>query len=150
MNKQNGTKVVKDLNLILADSIVFYQKLRHYHWEVEGQQFFELHQQFEKMYDQWAAISDDIAERLMTIGGKPIRTLGEALKSSTIKEDSTTPEARKMVTNALDDMSKQLKSIKTATAEAEKSDDRGTIAMLDGMVEQIEKTTWMMEAMASK
>lgn len=150
MNKQNGSKVVKDLNLILADSIVFYQKLHHYHWEVEGQQFFELHEQFEKMYKQWAEIMDDVAERVMTVGGTPIRTLTEALKTASIKEDGTNPEAHKMVINSLEDMSKQLKNIKTAISSAEKTNDRGTAAMLDGMVEQVEKTGWMLEAMASK
>ena len=46
--------VVESLNVVLADAIVFYQKLHQYHWVVEGKQFFALHAKFEELYEQYA------------------------------------------------------------------------------------------------
>lgn len=31
-----NANVTNGLNTLLADATVFYQKLRHYHWNVEG------------------------------------------------------------------------------------------------------------------
>ena len=39
--------VVKALNLLLANYQVHYQKLRDFHWNVTGPDFFDLHEQFE-------------------------------------------------------------------------------------------------------
>jgi starvation-inducible DNA-binding protein len=38
---------------------VFYQKLRHYHWNVQGQDFFELHLKFEEVYNKWVVFIDE-------------------------------------------------------------------------------------------
>ena len=56
--------VIDQLNGLLADSTVFYQKLRNYHWFVTGPHFFALHEKFEELYDDWAGKIDEIAERL--------------------------------------------------------------------------------------
>ena len=40
-------EIIQNLNLLVADMTVFYQKLRLYHWNVKGPQFFQLHEKFE-------------------------------------------------------------------------------------------------------
>lgn len=141
--------VVESLNVILADSIVFYQKLHQYHWVVKGKQFFALHNKFEELYDQFADVMDDVAERVLTIGGKPVPTLAEAMKKTTLSEDATEPESSQMVKNILADLEKQLANMKKAIAEAEKADDRGTANLLDGFCDEMEKTGWMLKAFLS-
>ena len=69
--------VVNALNAVLADAIVFYQKLHQYHWVVRGRQFFALHGKFEELYDKWAELTDDTAERVLTVGGKPVANAGD-------------------------------------------------------------------------
>ena len=57
------------LNQLLADYQVFYQKLRTYHWTVRGPMFFDLHLKFEELYLDAAIKVDEIAERVLAIGG---------------------------------------------------------------------------------
>ncbi|HHQ47458.1 MAG TPA: hypothetical protein ENK19_01065, partial [Acidobacteria bacterium] len=46
--KMNDTtpKTIENLNQLLADTTVFYQKLRHYHWNVSGPRFYQYHALF--------------------------------------------------------------------------------------------------------
>ncbi len=134
------------LNVVLADAIVFYQKLHQYHWVVAGRQFFSLHAKFEELYDHWAGVVDDVAERVLTIGGKPVPTLAAALKQATLAEDATEPGSEDMVRTVLADMQAQHANMQKAIAAAEAADDRGTANLLDGFCDEIEKTCWMLKA----
>ena len=43
--------LIDKLNVVLSDLHVFYQKLRNFHWNVTGSDFYELHKMFESQYD---------------------------------------------------------------------------------------------------
>jgi len=134
------------LNVILADAIVFYHKLHHYHWHVTGPGFFQLHEAFENLYDRWAEIVDDMAERVVTLGGQAHPTLAEALKAAGLAEDAGVPEAKQMVANVAADLQTQLDAIKQAAAAADDADDRATAGMMDELIADIEKRLWMLRA----
>ena len=138
--------VVESLNVVLADAIVFYQKLHQYHWVVEGKQFFALHAKFEELYDHFAGVLDDVAERVLTIGGKPVPTLKRALELATIEEDDSTPGASKMVEIVLADLEKQAGNMAKVIEAAEEAGDRGSANLMDGFCDEIEKTCWMLKA----
>jgi len=76
----------KQMNLLIANWTTMYTKLHNFHWYVKGHNFFTLHVKFEELYDEAAGYIDDIAERLISIGGKPVATLRESLELATIKE----------------------------------------------------------------
>jgi starvation-inducible DNA-binding protein len=143
-------KVLDQLNVIVADAAVFYYKLHNYHWFVTGRQFFSLHEKFEELYDHWTELMDDVAERVLTIGGRPPATLAEVLKLATVKEESGKPEAREMVERTLADLRGQADQMRKGIELAEKADDRGTANLLDGFCDEIEKTIWMLEAWLEK
>lgn len=44
-------KVLNSLNSLLADLNVFFRKLQNYHWNVEGKDFFIVHEKLEEYYD---------------------------------------------------------------------------------------------------
>ena len=138
------------LNVIVANAAVFYYKLHNYHWFVTGKQFFTLHNKFEELYDHWTELMDDVAERLLTIGGRPPATLAEALKDATIQEETGKPSPAEMVQHTLEDMKSQLTVMREAIVLAEESEDRGTANVLDEFCDAIEKTIWMLEAWLEK
>ena len=45
-------QIVTILNKLLASYAVYQQKLKNFHWNIIGQDFFELHELFEKMYSR--------------------------------------------------------------------------------------------------
>jgi starvation-inducible DNA-binding protein len=141
-----ATPVIDALNVLLADSTVFYQKLRHYHWNVQGPHFFELHAKFEELYDRWALTVDEVAERILMLNGTPLHTLKALLAAATLDEDEQAPAATEMV-HAIE---ADLRAIHTSTGElivlAEDAADRGTVNQLDALRDAIEKDLWMLRA----
>lgn len=139
-------RVVDGLNRLLADGTVLYQKLRHYHWNVHGPHFIELHARFEALYTGWETTIDELAERVRSIGAAPLPTLKAVLQVTTLEEDPGTPEGREMVARIVAD----LRAIHGAAGEvielAEEAGDRGTVNLLDGIRDGIEQELWMLEA----
>ncbi len=142
----NNQQVVDGLNGLLADSTVFYQKLRHYHWNVDGRHFFELHAKFEEIYDSWAGTIDEIAERILMVGGVPLHTLKTLLEAAGLEEDETIPAAGAMVERVVADL--RLLHVKAGEVieAAESAEDRGTANLLDGVRDGLEKEIWMLQA----
>jgi starvation-inducible DNA-binding protein len=82
---------VTGLNDLLADATVFYQKVRHYHWNVTGPHFFTLHEEFEALYTFWNDAIDEIAEQVRSRGDRPVHTLADVLDLASLEEDPSTP-----------------------------------------------------------
>lgn len=139
-------KSVEGLNVLTADAMVLFQKLHHYHWYVTGEQFFGLHVKFEELYDYWMQVFDDVAERALTIGGKPPRTLGQILELTTLEEDSGLPSTNEMVQNLINDFESVVESAGKVIEIAEEEDDRGTANLLDEIRDQMEKDVWMLKS----
>jgi len=138
--------VVQDLQVLLADHQVFYQKLRGYHWNVRGPLFFALHAKFEEMYLDAAERVDALAERVTALGGRPVSTLAGQLEIARLQEDSGAPSASDMVHGILSDLEALGASLRAGVAAAGKLDDVATANMLEGWADAQEKTAWMLRA----
>jgi starvation-inducible DNA-binding protein len=141
-----STSVADALNTLLADTTLFYQKLRHYHWNVQGQKFFELHVKFEELYDKWVLFIDEIAERIIALDTVPLHTLQAMLKHATLKEDEEIPEGREMVNRIIADLLALRGTIDGVIGAAEGSGDRTTANILDGIRDGLEADLWMLKA----
>jgi starvation-inducible DNA-binding protein len=149
--KKQNTKnelggVIEGLNGLIADNTVYYQKTRHYHWNVEGEHFFELHEVFEKEYTLTAADIDLLAERVRAIHGVPTHTLQSVLNRATLEEDESIPDEAGMVDNAVRDLEQMIAATKEVHGVSEEAEDLGTTNMLEDMIEQAEKRAWMLRA----
>ena len=91
-------ETVEGLNSLLADLQIFYQNVRGFHWNIRGSEFFELHAKFEELYTDLQLKIDEVAERILTLGGRPLHTY-EAYLAATdvhaVKDISNGPEALK-------------------------------------------------------
>ena len=64
LNPDDSASLCKELNALLCDLHVFYQNVRGFHWNVQGQNFFELHAKFEEFYTDLQVKIDEVAERV--------------------------------------------------------------------------------------
>lgn len=78
--------VSEELNKLLADEVVLYFKTRNYHWNIEGPGFYELHNFYEKQYNQLDEIMDEVAERIRMIGHYAEARLVDYLKLTNLLE----------------------------------------------------------------
>jgi starvation-inducible DNA-binding protein len=139
-------KMVKELNGLVADFTVFYQKMRHYHWNVKGKHFFQLHALFEGIYDEVNEVIDELAERVIALGGTPLYTLAMIMDTAELAEDPEIPEGVKMVKRTAADIETLIKALGSAIEVAEADDDRTTVNLLDGMRDGLAGRLWMIEA----
>lgn len=137
-------EVVSTLNLLLANLHVHYQKLRNFHWNVVGSDFFELHNVFEEEYDQVKIQIDEVAERIRVFGMTPYSTLKEYLEFSDIKEVVTDLPSDKMIEEVLKDFEILLSLMVDATVAAEEIDDVATEDLITAYIKRTEKRHWML------
>jgi len=140
---------IHGLNRLLADYHVIYQKSRNYHWNVTGELFFELHTRFEELYLVLATRIDEIAERILALGGKPAASMGAYLELARLSEERETRDAREMVAQLVEDMRAINGELKRAILDAEERHDRVTANVLDAMHDEQAKTIWMFNAFLS-
>ncbi len=74
------------MNKLLADFTVLYTKLHTLHYNVVGEQFFQIHVMLEKEYDKVHDHIDAVAESGKMNGEEVVATLAQMLEMSTIKE----------------------------------------------------------------
>ncbi|MCB9182772.1 MAG: DNA starvation/stationary phase protection protein [Flavobacteriales bacterium] len=144
-------KAITDkLNGLLANYQVHYQKLRNYHWNVKGGDFFDLHVELEAQYQEAQLNIDLIAERIRVFRERPLSCMSEYLEHSSIKEDTTVPAADHMVKNLLADYVALLDFAVEAAELAMELQDMGTEEMVKGFIKQVEKHHWMLSAFNAK
>ncbi|KIL36648.1 general stress protein [Cohnella kolymensis] len=135
------------MNVQLSNWTVMYVKLHHFHWYVKGPHFPVLHAKFEELYDMCALKLDELAERLLAIGGRPASTMKEYLDLSTIKEGSKNPTEEDMLSATIKDLSALVEGLQqTAKIAEEEAEDAATADLITGQVEELQKQIWMLKA----
>ncbi len=139
--------IIELLNKNLANVQTLYVKLHNYHWNVKGITFKSVHEMTEAYYDYFAKQYDDVAERIIQLGGKPFASMKDYLSSAVIKEESKNDFDGKYVLGAIlpdfELLNKEYKEISKAAGELE---DAPTAALADENVAWLEKQIWMIKA----
>ncbi len=139
-------KTIEALNVLLADYHMHYQKLRNFHWNIKGQNFFELHVKFEELYEDAKLKIDEVAERILTLRAQPISNFSDYLKISNIKEANSDLIDHDMVDAILSDYEILLNQLSIVTKLAENVEDNGTLDITGTYIGELEKTSWMLNA----
>lgn len=142
------SEVVSILNTVLADEFVLYVKTRRFHWNVEGPNFSELHGLFEKQYEQLGEIVDLVAERARALGGFAAGSFEEYLSLTRLGErPGEHYSARGMIGALLADHEALIRSLRDdLEVVSEEYGDEGTTDFLIGLMQEHEKTAWMLRA----
>ncbi|MBU5352768.1 DNA starvation/stationary phase protection protein [Paenibacillus barcinonensis] len=146
----NTTALQEVLNRQIAGWSVLYTKLHNFHWYVKGPHFFTLHAKFEELYNLATANMDEAAERLLTIGGRPVATMAEQLRLSPIKEAEGQFSAEQMVEQVVADLHAMKEVIRQGIDEAGEAGDNATEDMGIGFTAALDKEIWMLNAFLGK
>lgn len=133
------------MNKEIANFSVLYTKIHNYHWFVNGPHFFELHQKLEELYKEVTSNYDELAERLLAIGEKPVATLKEYMELTTIEEATGNENTEDMVQSVISDFEKLSEEFLEIIEVAEQ-EDPVTADMLTGMKKSLNKHAWMLRA----
>jgi starvation-inducible DNA-binding protein len=150
LNENKVANVVAALQNLLADFQVYYTNLRGFHWEIKGRGFFVLHEKFESMYDDAAAKVDEIAERILTLGGTPENKFSEYLKVARVAEVSGVSSSLEAVENILETYKHFIAEERKLIELAEEANDVVTADLFTGYLKEQEKMIWMLVAFSTR
>ncbi len=104
---------------------------------------------FEKMYDIVSDQVDEVAERILMLGGTPSHNFSDYLKKNEIKESgivSDGDEAMKLVLDYLKTLIAKERKIVDMASEA---NDEGTVSLIGDYILSQEKTVWLIASSLS-
>ncbi|WP_314061627.1 Dps family protein [uncultured Vagococcus sp.] len=85
--KVAGAKTKEVLNQLVADLSQFSVIIHQTHWYMRGNDFLTLHPQMDTFMDGINDQLDEVAERLITIGGAPYSTLSEFAEQTKLSDE---------------------------------------------------------------
>ena len=146
LSQEKSEILVVDLNKLLANFQQYYLNLRGIHWNIKGKRFFDLHVKFEELYTDANIKVDEIAERILTLGGVPFHTYKDYSSNASVpigKDVTKDENAIRLIVDSLKELLILERKILDASAEA---NDEGTNSMMSDFITEQEKTVWMMKA----
>jgi starvation-inducible DNA-binding protein len=150
LDRKEVSKTVDQLNNLLSNYHVYYQNLRNFHWNVDGENFFDLHEQFEDLYDDAREKIDEIAERILTLRLRPVSTMSAYLNRASVEESEILEDEREMVNTVLENHRIIIENMRKVIRAADAVEDEGTIDMVGGFLAELEKASWMLDAWRAK
>jgi len=146
---EQSAKTVEGLAQLLADMQVFYTNLRGFHWNVKGHDFYQVHAYFEGEYNAYATHIDDIAERILQLGGQPSSHFSSYLKVAKVQEQcSKCISCCEMLKNVLETYGFLVEEERTLLTSLD-AKDAATTDLLTRLIVEQEKAIWMLAAMLS-
>ena len=143
---QEQTKEV--LNQLVADLVQFSTIIHQTHWYMRGTRFLTLHPRMDEYMDEIDAQLDEVAERLITIGGAPYSTLKEFSDNTKLPDEIGTYE--KTMDDHLETLVKGYRYLRELYGKgieyAGSENDPVTEDMLIAFKGAVEKNIWMLQA----
>jgi len=128
-------KVAQLLIPILADTIFIHSLYKKYHWNLEGDDFYQYHLLFDKHANEQFPLIDLIAERIRTLGVAVPAMPADVVAHKTLEEPSDAgTDDEDMIENLCKVHEKFIINLRQAIDKTDKLKDAGTNDMLVSQV----------------
>jgi starvation-inducible DNA-binding protein len=147
LSEEVRVKVIELLNARLADAIDLQTQAKQAHWNVKGPNFISLHELFDKINEDAEDNVDEIAERVVQLGGVAEGTLRMAARRSSLSDyPAKAVDGRSHVEALSNVLAAFGMSIRKAVLEANKVGDLDSADMFTEISCGIDKWLWLVEA----
>lgn len=150
LDRNLSIQLIEKLNDLLANYQVLFQNTRGFHWNIKGDKFFELHAKFEELYTDLQIKIDEIAERILTLGGTPIHSFSGYLQLAKVKPVENESNGPTSVEHILDAFSILLTKERDILKISSELWDEGTNALMSDYIREKEKLVWMYSSFLSR
>ena len=138
---------VNTLQGCLVDSVDLYNATRQAHWNVKGPHFGSLHTLFEGFYNALHTSSDDLAERIVQLGGTANGTTQVLAGQTRLRPYPTDLYGGMDHVRALSDRYAQVaKTLREGIDQTDEAGDADTADLLTEQSRAADKMLWMIEA----
>jgi len=125
---------------------VLFHKTWAYHWNVVGEDFTQLHQLFGEQYNTMFEEIDRLSEHMRYLNIKPLSSLSRMLEVTQIKEATSSPGAKGMLQNLLDNNITFCELMQGISEEAEEQKQYATANLVQDLMESHGKFVWQLRS----
>lgn len=139
--------VAAALSRVLTDGLDLYSHLKVAHWNIKGPHFAALHPLFETFAVELLAHTDNVAERIVTLGGRAFGTSRHVAASSRLPDyPQDTVRDLEHVALLADRIGGWLVGLREARGVAAENGDTDTADLLTPIITAFEKHAWFLQA----
>jgi starvation-inducible DNA-binding protein len=147
LSNEAVAEISDTLRQLLADVFALYVKTKNFHWHMSGSHFRDYHLLLDEQSQQIFAMTDDIAERGLKIGGTTLRSIGDISMRQRLKdndEEWVTPE--NMLAELRADNQQVTGYLRSAHEVCDRYNDVATASLIENWIDESERRTWFLSA----
>jgi|GEM_PF-501335 len=147
LQEEQFRTVAETLQRNLCTSVALYLKFKKFHWDIRGRLFRELHLAYDEMAAEVFASIDEIAERLVMLGGSPSAAPVDIDRYSTVRVPTETiHDARLQLEELVADHTVITRALREDSERCDEAEDPATADLYNGLLLTHDKHRWMLQA----
>lgn len=135
-----------DLKTLLADVVTMSFVAQGYHWNVEGEDFYQYHELFQEIYDDVHSSIDPTAENIRKLDEYAPYTLSKFTDLRTVESKEVKPEPKAMAKALMTVNDGVIDTLNKASEAAEEEREFGIMDFLAGRIDMHKKWSWQLRA----
>lgn len=139
-------KLLQVLRQLLADNIALGFKAQGYHWNVESDDFYQFHEFFGEIYEDYHEANDTYGEWIRMLKGYAPYRLTDFFDMSTISEPVIVGDPEPMLLDLYDEIEKHIEDLKMAAGIANEFQENGLMDFLASRQTASQKFCWQLRA----
>lgn len=139
-------QLINSLKKLLANNVALGMKAHGYHWNVESDDFEQMHTFFEKIYDNFDGATDTYAEWLRMLKAYSPYRLTDFFDLSTVGENVIVGEPEEMIADLYVEIEKHIIDLVAAGKLANANNEFGLANFLADRQTASQKFCWMLRA----
>lgn len=136
--------------IAFASEFSFYLKAHQFHWNVEGINFFQLHELFGKIYEEVYNSIDDFAEKIRALGSYMPGSYTRLSMLTKIEDETTILDPDDMIKELYLDNEKLIIILKKVFEMSEMNNEYGFSDFVAGRLDAHRKHGWMLKSCMKK
>ena len=139
-------QLVTLLNQQLANLADLHSQTKQAHWNVRGEEFYQLHKLFDDLAEPFDEFIDTVAERAVTLGGLALGTVRSAAAASELPEFPLEPGGFEYAKELAQRFAKAANSIRDAIDTADDLGDKDAADIFTQISRELDKSVYFLEA----
>lgn len=140
-------QIVDILNQSVAETFDLYSQVKQAHWNVKGQNFYQLHLLFDEIASELLEFVDELAERVTALAGTAMGTVRMAASASSLDEyPSDIQEGLDHIAALSDRLAAYARSVRENIDTTDELGDADTADLYTGISRAVDKRLWFLEA----
>ena len=139
-------ELIEKMKVALASTYAFGLKAQNFHWNVEGANFLQYHEFFEKLYNDASGAVDNFAEEIRALNAYAPASFTRFQQLTVVQDEITIPNAMSMFAKLNEDNDKLIAILTETFQAAEAAKVVGLANFLQDRICIDSKHGWMLRA----